>query len=159
MFPNTSLDELTSDKVYEFKKADFLYLTVLKYYSQLYDYPLQENWWKDYSQEKRSGRIWWTMNEAWAEYGTLNPNIPYRWLSIAKRALYWDHLPSNFHPWALAILEKFDLPRYQAAYQFPAEEYEAMARDLPDVLQGLRNYPLDKLAPPIDENNWGFTDQ
>lgn len=56
-----------------------------------------------------------------------------------------------------AILEKFDLARYQAAYKLPPEEYEAMKRDLPEVLESLRNYLADKLAPPMDKDNWGFT--
>jgi len=71
-------------------------------------------------------------------------------------------VPTNnrsLHHWALAILEKFDLPRYQAAYKLPLEEYQAIARDLPVVLQGLRDYLHDRLAPPIDETNWGYSDQ
>ena len=77
--------------------------------------------------------------------------------SIAK-SLGVDHVPINFHPWALAILEHFDLERYHAAYHLPRDEYEAIARDLPVVLEGLRNYPVEKLAAPIDEDNWGYID-
>ena len=44
----------------------------------------------------------------------------------------------------------------QAAYHMPAEEYEAVARDLPVVLQGLRDYPKERFAPPIDETNWRY---
>lgn len=99
------------------------------------------------------------MNEGWKSYCTMRPNMPLHWLGISKRALHWDHVPSNLHPWALAILESFDLQRYQAAYNMPAEEYEAVARDLPVVLQGLRDYPKERFAPPIDETDWGFTDQ
>ena len=99
------------------------------------------------------------MNESWKSYGTVRPNAPIHWLAISKRALQLDHVPSNFYPWALAILEKFDLPRYQAAYHLPPEEYEAIARDLPLVLEGLRSYPPENLAPPIEEDDWGYNDQ
>ena len=159
MFPNASIEALTSDKVYEFGSTKPVYLALLKYFSDLHDYPRAERVWRESTPDERSDSMWWVMNEGWGQYGTVNPDIPVRWLAISQRALYWDHVPSNFHPWALAILEKFDLPRYQAAYKLPPEEYEAIARDLPVVLQGLRDYPRDKLAPPIDETNWGYTDQ
>ncbi len=67
-------------------------------------------------------------------------------------------MPINFHPWALAILKRFDLERYHAAYHLPRDEYEAIASDLPVVLEGLRNYPVAKLTAPIDEDNWGYID-
>ena len=159
LFPNTSLEELTSDKVYEFSDCKPVYLALLKYYSDLYDYPFMAEKIKNNDADYRNGRIWWVMNEGWKSFGTLNPILPMAWLSISKRALYWDHIPVNFYPVALAILEKFDLERYQKAYQLPQEEYEAMKRDLPVVLEGLRNYPADKLAPPMDEDNWGYNDQ
>lgn len=159
LFPNTTIEELTSDKVYEFAECKPVYLALLKYYSDLYDYPYQEENWDEGDADYRNGRLWWVMNEGWKSFGTLNPILPMAWLSISKRALYWDHIPVNFYLVALAILEKFDLERYQAAYRLPTEEYEAMKRDLPEVLEGLRQYPLEKLAPPMDEDNWGFTDQ
>jgi hypothetical protein len=133
---------------------------LLKYFSDLYDYRQAiERWNNQLGPIQRSERLWWVMNEGWKSYCTMRPNMPLHWLGISKRALQWDHVPSNLHPWALAILESFDLPRYQAAYHMPAEEYEAVARDLPVVLQGLRDHPKDRLAPPIDETNWGLTDQ
>ena len=159
LFPNTSLEELTSDKVYEFAECKPVYLALLKYYSDLYDYPYQQENWDEGDADYRNGRLWWVMNEGWKSFGTLNPILPMAWLSISKRVLYWDHIPVNFYPVALAILENFDLERYQKAYQLPQEEYEAMKRDLPVVLEGLRNYPADKLAPPMDEDNWGYNDQ
>lgn len=159
MFPNTTIEELTSDAVYQFESARPVYNDLLVYYHELYDYPFQERRWAEADPETRTGRLWWVMNEGWKGYGTLNPHVPICWLAISKRALQWDHVPSNFLPWALAILEKFDLPRYQAAYHLPPFEYEMVARDLLDVLEGLRNYPREKLAPPIDETNWGFSDQ
>lgn len=159
MFPNSSLEELTSDEVYKFESTKPIYFALLKYFSDLYDYPFMQERWSQADPEERSGRMWWFMNEGWRTYSEVNPDLPIAWLATAKRALYWDHVPSNFHPWALTILEKFDLPRYQSVYKLPAEEYEAIARDLPVVLQGLRDYPHDKLAPPIDETNWGYSDQ
>lgn len=159
MFPNTTIDELTSDQVYEFGQTKSVYLALLEYYANLFDYPNAQARWNRADPEMRSGKLWWVMNEAWEEFGKVNPNLPLAWLGTAKRALQLDHMPSNFHPWALAILERFDLARYQAAYHLPPEEYEAIARDLPVVLQGLREYPPEKLGPPIDETNWGFNDQ
>lgn len=159
LFPNTTLEALTSDKVYEFTECKSVYLALLNYYAALYDKPRMLDRWNSGDADYRNGCLWWVMNEAWQEYWTLKPDLPYRWLAISKRALYWDHIPVNFYPVALAILEKFDLERYQAAYRLPTEEYEAMKRDLPEVLEVLRQYPLEKLAPPMDEDNWGFTDQ
>ena len=159
MFPNTTLNELTSDKVYEFPECKPVYLALLKYYSDLYDYSFMQENWNEGDADYRNGRLWWVMNEGWKSFGTLQAILPMAWLSISKRALYWDHMPSNFHPWALAIVGSFDLARYQAAYHLPMDEYEAMQRDLPVVLEGLRNYPADKFAPPMDEDNWGYTDQ
>jgi hypothetical protein len=159
MFPNTSIDELTSDAVYAFAERQPVYLQLLHYYAELYDYPKAITRWEAAGPELRSDKFWWVMNEAWARYGTVNPDVPLRWLAISKRALHWNHMPNNFHPWAMAILSRFDLPRYQAAYHMLPDEYEAVARDLPIVLEGLRNYPLDQLAPPIDETNWGYSDQ
>jgi len=159
MFPNVKLQDLCSDEVYQFAEREPLYLELLKYFSDLYDYRQAVERWSRFGPIQRTGNLWWVMNEGWLYYGTINPDLPIRWLAISKRALQWDHVPSNFHPWALAILESFDLQRYQAAYHMPAEEYEAVARDLPVVLQGLRDYPKERFAPPIDETNWGFTDQ
>jgi hypothetical protein len=159
MFPNTTIEELTGDAVYEFAERTPIYLELLDYYAQLYDYPFMQERWKCMDVNGRTGTFWWVMNEAWAEYGTVNPDVPLRWLAISKRALQWRHMPSNFHPWALAILESFDLPRYQKVYQLPAEEYAAVSSDLPVVLKGLREYPKDQFTPPIDESNWGLSDQ
>jgi hypothetical protein len=159
MFSNTTIDELTGDAIYSFASRDPVYLQLLKYYADLYEYPQSIERWRCASPKQRNDRFWWVVNEAWAQYGAVNADVPIRWLAIAKRALHWNHMPSNFHPWALAILSRFDLPRYQAAYRMPPDEYEAVARDLPVVLEGLRNYPLDQLAPPIDETNWGYSDQ
>ncbi|EWS65850.1 hypothetical protein KBW71_05910 [Hydrogenophaga aromaticivorans] len=159
MFPNTTIDELTSDQVYAFGLTDPVYLEVLEYYAAMFDDLHSRERWSRSDPETRSGKLWWVMNGGWKAYGTLNPNVPVCWLAISKRALQLDHMPSNFHPWALGILEKFDLARYQAAYHLPPEEYEAIARDLPVVLQRLREYPPEKFGPPIDETNWGFNDQ
>jgi hypothetical protein len=159
MFPNTSIDELTSDAVYAFAERKPVYVQLLQYYEELFDYPQQEARWQKATRSYMNDSFWWVMNEGWRRYGTVNPDVPIRWLAIAKRALHWNHMPSNFYPWALEILSRFDLPRYQAAYHMPADEYEAVAHDLPIVLEGLRNYPLDQLAPPIDETNWGYSDQ
>lgn len=159
MFPHAKLTDLCSDAVYQFAERKPLYLELLKYFSDLFDYKQALEQWKQFDQQDKNENLWWVMNEGWRSYGTVRPNMPLHWLGIAKRALQWNHIPSNFHPWALAILEHFDLARYQAAYHMPAEEYEAVARDLPVVLQGLRDYPKDRFAPPIDETNWGLTDQ
>ncbi|WP_144372137.1 hypothetical protein [Vogesella urethralis] len=159
LFRNATIEELTSEKVYEFAECKPVYLALLDYYHRLLDSPSAKEDWDQSDDHGRNYELWWVMNEAWQEYGTLKPDLPYRWLAISKRVLYWDHIPVNFYPVALAILEKFDLERYQAAYRLPTEEYEAMKRDLPEVLEGLRQYPLEKLAPPMDEDNWGFTDQ
>lgn len=159
MFPNTTIEELTSDQVYEFDATTPVYLALMDYYATLFDKEYARQDWARFSMATRSENIWWVINEGWKSYGTVRPNTPIHWLAISKRALQLDHMPSNFHPWALAILEKFDLPRYQAAYHLPPEEYNAIAHDLPIVLQGLRAYPPEKFTPPIDETNWGFTDQ
>ena len=150
MFPNTTIEELTSDGLYQFEQTKPVYLALMEYYAALFDYAKAQERWKDADPEMRTGILWWVMNEGWKSYGTLNPDVPVRWLAISKRALQLDHMPSNFHPWALAILERFDLPRYQAAYHQPPEEYEAIAHDLPIVLQGLRNYcpRRSRIEPP-----------
>ncbi|RKT50737.1 hypothetical protein DFR40_2664 [Azonexus fungiphilus] len=159
MFPNTSIEELTSDRIYQFDSTTPVYLALMAYYAEIFDYPKAQERWERADPERRSSKLWWVMNESWKSYGTVRPNTPIHWLAISKRALQLDHVPSNFHPWALAILDSFDLPRYQAAYQLPLEEYAAIAQDLPQVLDGLRHYPQEKLAPPIDENDWGYSDQ
>jgi hypothetical protein len=159
MFPNVKVDDLCSDAVYQFSERRPVYLELLSYYSDLFDYPQAIDRWKRLSPIGRTEQLWWVMNEAWTSYGTLRPNHPLHWLAITKRALQWKHLPSNFHPWALRILESFDLPRYQAAYHMPADEYEAVARDLPVVLRALREWPVEQLAPPMNESRWGITDQ
>ena len=159
MFPNTTVEELTSNAIYQFESTAPVYNDLMVYYHRLFDADRAKEGWKQRSLEGRSEKIWWVMNEGWRSYGTPNPDLPLRWLAISKRVLEQDHVPSNFLPWALSILEKFDLPRYQAAYRLPPFEYEMVARDLPKVLEGLRNYPRNKLAPPIDETNWGFSDQ
>lgn len=159
MFPNTSIEELTSDRIYQFDSTTPVYLALMAYYADLFDYRQKKARWQKYSPEVKTESLWWVMNESWKSYGTVRPNTPIHWLAISKRALQLDHVPSNFHPWALAILDSFDLPRYQAAYQLPLEEYAAIAQDLPQVLDGLRHYPQEKLAPPIDENDWGYSDQ
>jgi hypothetical protein len=159
MFPNTSVEALTSEEIYRFESRTPVYLQLLHYYEELFDYPKALARWDRAESQQRNDNFWWVINEGWRGYGTVNPNLPIAWLAHAKRALHWNHMPSNFHPWALQILSRFDLPRYQAAYHMLPDEYEAVARDLPIVLEGLRNYPLDQLAPPIDETNWGYSDQ
>lgn len=159
MFPNANLEDLCSDAVYQFAERKPLYLELLKYFSNLFDQTYVRETWKYSPPPDRGDDLWWVMNEGWTSYSTVNPYVPLCWLATTKRALQWDHMPSNFHPWALAILESFDLPRYQAAYHMAEDEYEAVARDLPMVLQGLRDYPKEKFAPPIDETNWGYRDQ
>jgi hypothetical protein len=158
MFPNTTIEELTSNKVYQFAQTKSVYLALLEYYAALFDEPWAKENWASADPELRSGKLWWVINEAWEEFCKVNPNLPLAWLATAKRALQLDHMPSNFHPWALAILEKFDLPHYQAGYRLPPEEYQAIAHDLPLALQGLRSYPPEKFAPPIEEDNWGYSD-
>ncbi|MBB5020414.1 hypothetical protein HNQ59_003733 [Chitinivorax tropicus] len=158
MFPNASIEELTSEEVYAYVDCKSVYLALLQYYSDLYDYPRAKAVLAEADADMLNDHLWWIMNEAWKEYGTLNPAVPYRWLAIAKHALHWNHMPSNFHRWAMAILEKFDLERYQAAYHLPEAEYAAMKQDLPIVLEGLRQFPPEKFAPPLDEENWGLTD-
>ncbi|MDW5415702.1 hypothetical protein R6242_03850 [Iodobacter sp. CM08] len=157
MFPCSSILELTSDEIYSFSSCDPDYLELLKYYSSLFDYSAMNQLVYEgvFSYEYL---FWWGINEEWEAYGRINPAIPMRWLAISKRALQWDYMPSNFHPWALAILESFDLPRYQAAYHLPLDEFTAIEQDLPVVLKGVRNYPKEKLAAPMDEDNWGLVD-
>jgi hypothetical protein len=159
MFPNISLEALVSDEIYGFTSRESVYLRLLQYYEDLFDYPKEQARWASGSLKYKNDNFWWVMNEAWKAFSKPNANLPLQWLSHARQALHWNHMPSNFHPWALTILSRFDLPRYQAAYQMPLDEYEAVARDLPLVLAGLREYPLDRLAPPIDETNWGYSDQ
>lgn len=159
MFPNINLEELNSNAIYEFSSRTPLYLQLLKYFEDLFDYPKAIEQWKEFGPMDKNENLWWVMNEGWASYGTVNPDLPIRWLAISKRALHWNHVPGNFHSWALAILESFDLERYNAAYHLPAEELKAVAQDLPVVLSGLRGYPRENFAPPIDETKWGLSDQ
>lgn len=159
MFPNTTVEELMSDKVYEFGETNPIYLAWQKYYSKYFDYPIAQDRWSRWDPGTRSHELWWHMNEDWEGYGTVNSSIPIQWLAFTKRCLEMDHMPSNLNPWAIGILGRFNLARYQAAYHLPSEEYEAIARDLPEVLKALREYPREKLAPPIDESNWGYCDQ
>lgn len=60
--------------------------------------------------------------------------MPIFWLVWSKSMLQWDYLPSDFSLWALAILEWFDLDRYNAAYHLPEGEYNAIKHDLFSVL-------------------------
>ncbi|NHQ85214.1 hypothetical protein HA050_03700 [Iodobacter sp. HSC-16F04] len=158
MFPCSSIDDLTSDDVYLFNSCNPVYLELLKCYSSIFDYDVM-NELVDEEVFNYGYLFWWVINETWELYGKINPAIPMRWLAISKRALQWDYMPGNFHPWALAILESFDLPRYQAAYHLPLDEFTAIEQDLPVVLEGLRNYPKENLAEPMDEDNWGLVDQ
>ena len=158
MFPASSLNDLLGEGVYGFSEREAVYLAAVKFCDDIFDseWRLAER--DSYTPEQVSHIFWWVMNEAWDVYCQVNANLPIAWLSITKKALEWDHVPINFHPWALAILEHFDLERYHAAYHLPRDEYEAIAHDLPVVLEGLRNYPAEKLAAPIDEDNWGYMD-
>lgn len=158
MFPGIEVESLLKDDVYLFPARDDIYLRFLKYFVELFDYPRARAVWDQSNAEERSDRLWWVINETWELYCKANENLPVIWLATAKKALEWDHVPINFHPWVLAILEHFDLERYHAAYHLPRDEYEAIARDLPVVLEGLRNYPAEKLTAPIDEDNWGYID-
>ncbi|MDW5415701.1 hypothetical protein R6242_03845 [Iodobacter sp. CM08] len=165
MFPSVDVNEFCSDVIYQFGDCKPLYLALTEYYKALYDSGsyeeriAEQERGHEFRQDMYCSSFWWVINEAWESYGKLNPAIPMRWLAISKRALQWDYMPSNFHPWALAILESFDLPRYQAAYHLPLDEFTAIEQDLPVVLEGLRNYPKEKLAEPMDEDNWGYVDQ
>ncbi|MDT4870469.1 hypothetical protein FQZ97_1055490 [compost metagenome] len=60
----------------------------------------------------------------------------------------------NFQPWALGIPGKFDLARYKATYHLPPEGYEAIARDLPIVLQGLRDVLIQNNATVVQSPEW-----
>lgn len=159
MFPGMTVEELMSDRVYEYENTKPIYQAWQKYYSTYFDADWARDRWIRSTLEQRSAKLWWHMNEDWEGYGTVNSSIPIQWLALAKRCLQMDHVPSNLHPWAIGILGRFNLARYQAAYHLPSEEYEAIARDLPEVLKALREYPREKLAPPIDEGNWGYCDQ
>lgn len=75
--------------------------------------------------------------------------MPIWWLAWSKSMLKWDYIPSNFQPWALAVLEWFDLERYHQAYHLSQEEYDAIKHDLPLVIDGLKRYPAEKLAPAV----------
>ena len=158
MFPEVRLSDVLVDQIYGFSGRKPLYIEFLRYFIDLYDYPRAIAVWSQSTDEERSGRLWRIVNEAWESYSKINENLPVIWLATAKKALEWDHVPINFHPWALAILEHFDLDCYHAAYHLPRDEYEAIARDLPIVLEGLRNYPTERLTAPIDEDNWGCID-
>ena len=158
MFPMSCLDDLLGDEIYLFPQRKVVYFDLLVFYKRLFDsdWRLAER--ASYTPERISDIFWWGMNESWEFYCKVNVNLPVAWLGVAKKALEWDHVPVNFHPWALAVLEHFDLERYHAAYHLPRDEYEAIAHDLPIVLEGLCNYPMEKLAAPIDEDNWGYID-
>lgn len=84
-------------------------------------------------------------------FTTRNAVLPLAWLSYTKYVLGMDYVPSDFQSLALKILEWFDLERYQAAYHLPQEEYDAIKHDLPLVINQLKNYPVDKFAPPIGD--------
>lgn len=109
MFPEVRLSDVLIDQVYNFPGRKSLYIEFLRYFIDLYDYPRAIAIWNQSSVEERSGRLWWVINEAWESYCKVNENLLVIWLATAKKALEWDHVLINFHPWALAILKRFDL--------------------------------------------------
>lgn len=82
--------------------------------------------------------------------------MPIFWLIWSKSMLQWDYLPSDFSKGALAILEWFDLDRYNATYHLPEEEFTAIKNDLPLVISQLKNYPKERFAPPIGDKCSGL---
>lgn len=60
MFPNVNLADLCSDAVYQFTERKPLYLELLKYFSDLYDYrQAVERWNNQLGPIQRSERLWW----------------------------------------------------------------------------------------------------
>ena len=99
MFPASSLNDLLGEGVYGFSEREAVYLAAVKFCDDIFDseWRLAER--HSYTPEQVSHIFWWVMNEAWDVYCQVNANLPIAWLSITKKALEWDHVPINFHPW------------------------------------------------------------
>lgn len=151
----SKIEWLCSRAVYCFESCSINYLGLLGEDERIYDADFMVENWKKGTPDYRMSLFFGRVNNTWSRLGTVNPYLPCYWLDLGKRALKWDFVPEDFHQWAVPILSSFDLERYRSAYQVPDAEYEAMARDLPVVLEGLKNYPKEKLAPPVDEEIWG----
>lgn len=169
MFKNMVVNDLLMGKIYEFpcREAyqycgdkriwgptnESLYLEVIDWIDRLFKDVISID--EHNPLFSVNDDFWWIINEAYKTYFEPNPDLPTYWLAIAKWALKIDYIPSNFYEWALPILEWFDLDRWAEAYHPQQDEYEAIKRDLAFVLAGLKSYPKDRLAPPVDEDRWG----
>ena len=148
MFRNTTLSVLTSEQIYLFPRREPIYLDLLDLYELLDIY-------LPYLEDTRDPA--WTpgprlgLEMDWERHAftEVHPNLPLVWLAHAKWALCLGHVPIDFHAWALVVLGRFDLSRYQRAYRLEAQELDAITQDHELVLDALRVYPGHRLKAPI----------
>ncbi|WP_423597368.1 hypothetical protein [Roseateles sp. MS654] len=159
MFTAATLSDLINGDVYRFSRAPSVYFMLAEFYDHYFRMaPVAEELERG-SDERKSLMVWAAINEAWWVYGSVNPELPIRWLALAKKLLALQLMPSNVHVYCTAIVQSLDVDRYQKHFGLPDEELRAIKADLPEVLQGLKTYPAHALLPPIPEKDWEEWDE
>lgn len=159
MFPTATLNELTNGDIYRFSSVRPVYFMLAEFYEHFFQMAPVAQELERGGDERRSLMVWAAMNEAWWVYGSVSPELPIRWLALAKKLLALQLMPSNVHVYCTAIVQSLDVDRYQKHFGLPDEELRAIKADLPEVLQGLKTYPAHALLPPIPENDWEEWDE
>ena len=159
MFRTVTLNGLTSGDIYRFSNVSPVYFMLAEFYDHFFQMAPVAQELERGGDERRSLMVWAAMNEAWWVYGSVNPELPIRWLALAKKLLALQLMPSNVHDYCTAIVPSLDVDRYQKHFGLPDEEFRAIKADLPGVLQGLQTYPAQALLPPIPENDWEEWDE
>lgn len=154
MFPTATLSELLSGDIYRFSKVQPVYFMLAEFYEHFFRMAPVAKELERGDDERRSLMVWAVINEAWWVYGSVNPELPIRWLALSKKLLALRLMPRNVHTYCVAIVENLDLRRYQGHFRLPDEEFRAIEADLPVVRKELEMYPSDKFLPPITEMDW-----
>lgn len=158
MFNNKMLKKLLNEDIYSFsvqeRKWEFsgynepLYILMC---DDWWEYVYIQNSWRDSSSKYDEATNEFLQYFKSSAFNEISSILPLVWLSYSKRLLSSDYIPSDFCVWALAILEWFDLDRYNVTYHLPEEEFTAIKNDLPLVISQLKNYPKERFAPPIGD--------
>src|SRR5690242_16792572 len=151
MIKGMTVDDLLQDAIYQPSPRTDTYFSSLAFLEEHIGRDAVESYAKQHpsrSHHAFADLSWWAMGETYPAFTLPTEALPRLWLAQAKYAVANDYMPSNFHEWAIAILEWFDVERYRKAHGISEAEYQAMSADLNVVTEALRSYPKDKLAKP-----------
>lgn len=158
MFNNQKLKNLLNEDIYsfsieervwEFSNYDEpIYLLIC---NDWWEYVYIQNNWRESDDKYNEATNEFIRYFQSSIFHVISPILPLVWLSYSKRLLASDYIPSDFNSWALTLLEWFDLVKYNEAYNLSEDEYKSIKDDLLLVINKLKNYPIDKFAPPIGD--------